>query len=396
MKRDQLRYTLLQLLFRYGSTSRPEILQHLSIRPGTVFEEVNLLKKEGLILEPARTTKHTGRKAPMLFLNPDYLWFAGIDFQIKKTVGVITDFTGRILYTVQIPALARKSLSDCRNEVREILRLLRQETGEDWGKVAGIGFADPGLVNVGEGRSIRAVHIPGWEDAATGKWLETENKVPASVLPEGMVKTFMEFLVRGREIKGSLFHLGMNEGIGGGFINKDGECFTGDTNQAMEIGHIVIDPKGPLCQCGSRGCLEAIAGKRGILRKVYEMIQSGVDTVMELKEGQDFSLRAFGEWAKTDKAARIIANDVSRSIGHALAVVVSLLNPSTIVLSGELTSLKDLLMDPIKQVLMVCCFADAVKDLKIEFSRLEENDTARGVAMLMRNKLVFSGKIPLK
>ena len=396
MKRDQLRYTLLRLLFRYGSTSRPEILQHTSIRPGTVFEEVNFLKKAGLIQEPARTTKHTGRKAPLPVLNPDYLWFAGIDFQVKKTLGVITDFTGKILYTAQIPALARQSLSDCRNEVREILRLLRIEAGDDWGKVAGIGFADPGLVNMGEGRSIRAVHIPGWEDSATGKWLENENRIPACVLPEGMVKTFMEFLVRGRNIQGSLFHLGMNEGIGGGFINKDGECFTGDTNQAMEIGHIVIDPEGPLCQCGSRGCLEAVAGKRGILRKVYEMIQSGVDTAMELKEGADFSLRDFGEWAKTDKAARIIAGDVSKSIGHALAVVVSLLNPSTIVLSGELTSLGKLLTDPIHQVLMVCCFADAVKDLKIEFSMLEEKDTARGSAMLMRNQLIFSGKLPLQ
>ena len=396
MRRNQLRYTLLQLLFRYGATSRPEIQQHTSIRQGTILEEVNFLKKRGVILETARTAKHTGRKASPLTLNPDFFWLAGIDFQIQKTLGVITDFTGRILYTVEIPALSRKSLSDCRNEVREILRLLREKAGENWEKVSGIGFADPGLVNVGEGRSIRAVHIPTWEDAATGKWLENEYKVPAGILPECMVKTFMEFLTRGREMKGSLFHLGMNEGIGGGFINPEGECFTGDTNQAMEIGHIVIDPNGPLCQCGSRGCLEAIAGKRGILRKAYEVIQSGVDTVMELSEGEDFSLRQFGEWAKKDKAARIISGNVSRSIGHALAVVVSLLNPSTIVLSGELTVLGELLMEPVKEVLHVSCFADALKELKIEFSKLEENDTARGAAILMRNKLIFSGRIPLQ
>lgn len=386
MKKTDLRSEILKNLLRYGEATRPELVNLAGVRAASVFEAVDSLKQEGIVCEPERLGKRTGRKAPKLQLDPDHFWMAGIDFQVRRTIGLAVDLAGNIRQETELPALERGTLSACRNEIREILRRLQEQCGRDWKKVAGIGFADPGLVDVRHGISIRAVNVPGWENARTGEWLRTEYGLPACVMPEGSVKTFMEYQVRGREIRGSLFHLGMDDGIGGGFV-KDGECFIGDTNQAMEIGHIVIDPAGPLCQCGNRGCLEALAGETGIRRRVYEAINSGVDTVLDLK---DFSLKKFTECAGHDKAAHIIASEVSDSIGRALAVAVALLNPSVIVLSGELTGLGDLLLDSIRRVLNLSCFSGAVKDLKLEFSRLERTDTARGAALLVRNQLLLS------
>ena len=105
---------------------------------------------------------------------------------------------------------------------------------------------------------------------------------------------------------------------------------------------------------------------------------------------ENFSLKKFTECAGHDKAAHIIASEVSDSIGRALAVAVALLNPSVIVLSGELTGLGDLLLDSIRRVLDLSCFSGAVKDLKLEFSRLNRTDTARGAALLVRNQLLLS------
>ena len=109
---------------------------------------------------------------------------------------------------------------------------------------------------------------------------------------------------------------------------------------------------------------------------------------MKLDSEQNFDLHSFGEWAQYDKAARIIAGDVSRSIGQALAAAVTLLNPSIIVFSGELTSLGSQLIDPVREMLNNNCFSGVVKDLKIELSTLNREDTARGAAILMRNKLM--------
>ena len=384
MKKDNLRSVILKNVLQQGEITRPELVEMTGIRAASVFEAVDALKREGILYEPERQGKRTGRKAPVLKLNPDHFWTAGIDFQVRRTIGSVTDLSGTVLYTAEMPALERGLLTACRNEIRAVLRMLQEQCGSQWNKVRGIGFADPGLVDVRQGLSIRAVNVPGWDNAHTGEWLSRENGVPSSVWPEAMVKTFMEYLVRGKSMHGSLFHLGMDDGIGGGFI-KDGECFIGDTNQAMEIGHIVIDPDGPLCQCGNRGCLEALAGETGIRRRIHEVISSGVDTVLNLEQ---FSLQYFTECAKHDKAARIIASEVSESIGRALAVAVALLNPSMIVLSGELTGLGDLLLESIHRVLSLSCFAGAVRDLKLEFSKLEKADTARGAALLMRNQLL--------
>ena len=384
MKKDNLRSVILKNALQQGEITRPELVEMTGIRAASVFEAVDALKREGILYEPERQGKRTGRKAPVLKLNPDHFWTAGIDFQVRRTIGSVTDLSGTVLYTAELPALERGSLTACRNEIRAVLRMLQEQCGSQWNKVRGIGFADPGLVDVRQGLSIRAVNVPGWDNAHTGEWLSRENGVPSGVWPEAMVKTFMEYLVRGKSMHGSLFHLGMDDGIGGGFI-KDGECFIGDTNQAMEIGHIVIDPDGPLCQCGNRGCLEALAGETGIRRRIHEAISSGVDTVLNLEQ---FSLQYFTECAKHDKAARIIASEVSDSIGRALAVAVALLNPSMIVLSGELTGLGDLLLESIHRVLSLSCFAGTVRDLKLEFSKLEKADTARGAALLMRNQLL--------
>ena len=383
MKRSIFRSEILKILMRCGEITRPELVEQTGIRAATVFEAVDFLKREGIISEPARNGKRTGRRAPKLVFSPDHFWTVGIDFQVKRTIGTVIDLSGESRLAEEFPAGDRKSLAACRNEILAILCRLREKAGSDWSRVRGIGLADPGLVDVERGVSIRAVNVPGWENVRTGEWLAGETGA-AGVWPEGMVKTFMEYLVRGREMRGSLFHLGMDDGIGGGFI-KNCECFIGDTHQAMEIGHIVIDPDGPLCQCGNRGCLEALAGENGIRRRIQEAIINGVDTTLNL---ENFSLRGFAECAKSDKAAHIIASEVSDSIGRALAVVVALLNPSVIVLSGELTGLDQLLLDSIRRVLNLSCFPGAVQNLKLEFSRLDKLDTARGAAILMRNRLL--------
>lgn len=385
-KKSDLRTEIIRQMLLCSSITRPELVRRTGTRAATVFEVVDELKREGILSEPDRRGRKTGRRAPALSFHPDHLWCAGIDFQVRRTRGVVADMTGKIRAEAELAAPERTSLHACRNEIREVLRRLREQLGERWNLVKGIGFADPGLVDVEKGISIRAVNVPGWENAQTGKWLESENAVRAKLWPECTVKTYMEYLSRLHAEKPpkSLFHLGMDDGIGGGFV-KDGVCFIGDSNQGMEIGHIVIAPNGPLCQCGNRGCLEAVAGETGIRRRIREALNSGVDTEMTL---EDFSLARFVGYAKQDKAAKIIANEVCDSIGSALAVAVALLNPSMIVLSGELTKLGTVLTNAVGRALSMNCFAGAIKDLKIELSTLGAFDTARGAALLMRDALL--------
>ncbi len=380
----QIQGELLDMVLRYGSVSRPVAIQALGVRPASLLEAVDVLKSNGVLCEPARGGVRTGRKAPQLELSPDYFWSAGVDFREDTVVGVVTDMTGAVRHSVEIASGDRQTTEGCWKDIFGVLDSLKKACGKDWSLVRCIGFADPGLVDVEAGKSLRAVNLPGWQNNETRQCLEARYGLSAYVWPECNASTYMEYRQRGRELQGSLFSMGMGTGIGGGFV-KDGKCFFGDSNLAMEVGHIVVKQNGPLCQCGNRGCLEAIVGKNGILRSIRETLQSGVNTTLSL---ENFSLAQFAQCAETDKAARMIATEVCESIGRALAVVVTLLNPTHIVLRGELTGLGDFLLNTVQRVLEDNCFPRAMKRIHLELSTLKQEDTARGAAMMARNRIV--------
>jgi glucokinase len=384
-KKNELKLDLVRHILRAGKTTRPELVAATGCRAATVFEVIDQLKESGVIIEPDRVGIKTGRRAPLLHCNPDYCRCVGIDFQLKRTLACVTDTSGNILHRCEIPSDGRRTLEDSRREISEAMRFLRIASGSQWQHVRGVGFADPGMVDVDKGISIRAISVPGWENLDTANWFRHYFNLDCGVWPEEMVKTHMEYTTRGDNPPKSLFHLGMDGGIGGGFISN-GNLFVGSSYQGMEIGHVVIEPDGPVCQCGNRGCLEALAGYAGILHRIRDARAEGVDTDIDI---DNFSVKQFVQCAKHDKAARIIANEVCDSIGTALAVVVALLNPELIVLSGELTNLGQPLLDAIWRQLGFNCFNEAVKDLKIEISSLDLFDTARGAAIMMRDRIML-------
>jgi predicted NBD/HSP70 family sugar kinase len=198
-----------------------------------------------------------------------------------------------------------------------------------------------------------------------------------------MIKTRMEYLLRMPDVPESIFLLTLDEGVGGGFISN-GDLFVGSSGCGMEIGHLVIDPAGPLCKCGNRGCVEALVGEAGIRSQMEQAIQSGIKSSLDMEH---FDLNAFLQAVPTDKAARIIADQVCKNIGQALSAVVTLLNPAMIVFGGRLSKLDSVLLSGVRRVLELNCFAGALQDLKLELARSDDFDTARGAALRMRDKI---------
>ena len=95
-KKSDLRAEIIDKMLLFSSITRPELVRLTGTRAATVFEVVDELKKEGILNEPERHGKKTGRKAPALTFHPDCFWCAGIDFQVRKTIGAVTDMTGTV------------------------------------------------------------------------------------------------------------------------------------------------------------------------------------------------------------------------------------------------------------------------------------------------------------
>ena len=389
-KKEYVRQEILKELCRSGKLTRVEFSRRTGLRAATVFEVIDKLKAEGIISELERKGKRTGRVSPVISLNANCLWLAGIDFQFKKTVGVIVDLNGKTIVSAEVPGLSRNGIDACCSEIRTLIRMLKKKAGSNWGNVKGIGFADPGMVDMERGVSLKAVNISGWENFNTADWLRKETGITTRlIMPETLAGTFMEYYSRFPNPPASLFRMNTGTGIGGGFI-KNGNLFVGDSCRSMEIGHLLIQPDGPLCQCGNRGCLESIAGESGIRHRVEELIAKGVSTKLEIDK---FSIGAFCEAAKHDKNARMLAYDISGRISNALCTVVTMLNPSLIVISGELSKLGDILLQTVNRDLSLYCLAGTADKLSVEISRLDEYTAAKGVALMLREGILLPGRV---
>jgi len=389
---QELKKLILNAVTRNGQMTRPELIALLEIRPASVIAAVDTLLQAGILIEPERGGRKTGRHAPVLRFNPDHGWIAGIDFQYRKTLGVICDMTGEIRVQVELAAGARPSPEAAKSEIRSVLERLREEAGRDWGKVRGVCLSDPGLVDLSTGVSLKAVNVPVWENVSSRAWLEQICSMPALVLPKTMALTYMEYLTRHLDAAAGMLLLNTGYGIGAGFVKND-ELFIGNSGRGMEIGHLVLVPQGPPCRCGNRGCLEALAGEAGIRRRVEEMLHNEVETALRKAP---FSLEYFIQCASCDRAAGIIANEICEYLAQGLTVAATLLNPSHIVIAGELAALGRPLVETIAKALRLNCVLGTAEHLQLDLSSLGTADTVRGAVLYLRRQLleqeVFLGR----
>ena len=364
-RREHLQKVILRRLLFYGRTTRPELVALTGCRAATVFEAIDALKASGMVIEPERRGKKTGRRAPELECSREFASFIGAELQNDGLIVVVTDCGGEILesYEKRFPSPLRDR-ENIREEIAHGVSVLRRCLGEKWESIRGVGLAvvDP---------------------AAAGEWLSNVPDVPSGIWSGRTIRTRMEYISRRSDAPGSLFRLDAGDGFDAGFIS-DGRLFTGYTGLEMNIGHLVIDRDGPECSCGGRGCLDAVAGKKAVWAMVRQTLLDGIAAGAT---EEHFTIRRFVDFVHSDKAARLIAEKVSENIGCALAAVVALLNPATIVIGGELAGMGDLLLDTVHRVLAERCRAGAVRKLKLELSALEPEDTARGAAIMIRDKV---------
>lgn len=251
-------------------------------------------------VEPA-PRNGAGRPAAGLRLAPDGPAGLGLEINVDYRAACVVDLTGRVRHRLlepgdQRPVDAATALAGLSRLAREALR--RAEA--DGLAVAGAALAVPGLV-AADG-TVRVAPNLGWHDVAVGDLLDG---LPVTVDNEANLAALSE--LGADDLPPSFVYVSGEIGIGAGIV-LDGTLFRGVRGWSGEIGHLAIDPAGPPCRCGARGCLEQYAGQEAMLRA------AGVATVAELA-GADLSA-------------------AGRALGTAISAVVNLLDIGTVVLGG--------------------------------------------------------------
>lgn len=268
----------------------------------------------------------------------------GIDLGgTKIAMGLCED--GEILKKVIFPTQAGSGFDGVIAVIEEAFRHV--SSGFDVKKIAGIGVGSAGQINGATGEVIYSPNL-NWRNAPLGATLKEKLGIEVRVLNDVRAATMAEHKYGNGKGCANFVNIFVGTGVGSGFV-VNGQLVNGVTNSAGEIGHICMDPEGPLCGCGNRGCLEAFASGTGMENHVRFLLKSGRKSILhELAEGRLENVRGplIGQAAaRGDEVALEAIRRVGKYLGIALANVHTMLNPEVILLGGGMMALKEYFYD---------------------------------------------------
>ena len=370
------RARVLGVLAEAGAVSRADLARRASLAPSTVSAVVSELQAAGLVVEPAvaahppvRTSM--GRPPVLIALHRRAGVAAGIDFGKRHVRLAISDLSHSLLAerrrTLDADVPAAEAIALAVELFEDALTEAKVQPSE----LVGVGMGLPGPVHRPSGLLGDSTILPGWvgvqaEDAvsdALGLPVRLENDANLGALGE-----FMWGAGRGAD---HMAYVKASTGVGAGFIVA-GQPYVGAGGTAGEIGHTVIDPGGPICRCGNRGCLETLAGANAVLGSLRDI------------HGDDFSLTdAVACAVGGDAGCRRAIADAGRAIGTAVATLCNLFNPRRIVVGGDLGAAGELLLEPLRQSLRRGSIRSAVEDVEVVGGALGERAEVLGAVALV-------------
>jgi glucokinase len=238
--------------------------------------------------------------------------------------------------------------------IADLSRAVREEAGAAGGAIAGVGVAAAGPTDHVRGVIYDPPNIEGWGRETPfgpllarelGQTVHVENDANAAALGEVWVGA-------GRGVR-DLVYITVSTGIGGGLI-LDGRLYRGANGTAGEIGHIIVEPDGPQCHCGNRGCLEVLASGTAIARQAREAFARGEETSLRrfAARPEEISAESVAEAARGgDWLARDLYRRAGTRIGVVLGNLLALLNPKMIIVGGGVSKTGDLLFGPLRDAM---------------------------------------------
>ena len=378
----------LERIRRAGVCSKADLSRSLGLSPAATGMIVDGLQEKGL-LEPVGAGESRGGRRPGMFrLHASGLLACGIDVDRGGFDVLLLDLAGgeagfrhgELPDGTPFPAFADLAV--------KALGELLQARGAAPGRLAGVGLSVPGYVDARKGRIIRAPNL-GWRDedaagplrAAIALRLFQGAEPSCDVLPfsvrlenEAMAAAIGEHWAGSCRDDEDFLCVNVRSGIGAG-IFVHGRPYRGAGGIAGEIGHVVVDPSGPLCGCGKSGCLETLVATPRLLEQLGLPVRpaTAADDLLAHLAACAPSYR--------ERTERLVA-DASRRLGAAAAPLVNALNPSRIVLGHDLSVYGAHLLPGLLAELRRDALAESMATVEVSVTTLGGRASAIGAASL--------------
>lgn len=336
---DAPSHRIVRVLRSRGSLSATEIASLTGLAKSTVSTALVELRRSGLVVDaPVATGQRAaraGRPATALTLNPRAGTCVGVMIGLNKIQVIVADVSHIVLADKTVNLEPDYTPTEALRIVKRLIASSIAENGLHPESVLGVGIAIAGPVNPQSGQMHKAGGVPTWAGVDIRRLFEKSLHYQVFADNESNCSAVAQMMWGAAVGRADFVFVTLDIGVGGAIVSG-GRVVVGAAGGAGEFGHVSIDPHGPACRCGNRGCLERYVADPLIALERDPVRPLPIRALVALAEDRD----AFALGVITEAAT--IA-------GRGLAILGTVLNPELFVIGGELALAGDLLLKPLRE-----------------------------------------------
>ncbi len=370
-----------------GECTLSELTRELHISVPTITKLVLELVEENVVIDLGKVETPGGRRPNVFGLASSAIYFVGVNVGRDNMSYVVTDLQNNVIMEHSDNEFELVDRPQCLDLICSNIDTFIDSCGVDRNKIMGVGVSITGRVNPDAGRSYKY-----FTQSELSIREIIENRVGIRVLFENdtRARCYAEYTCgKSKDDRNVLYlHLGLGIAIG---IVVDGRLYYGKSGFAGEFGHIPFFDNEVICACGKKGCLETEVSGIAVEEKMIKLIESGVNTILREKydRHEPIHIDSIISAAKSDDNLSIeLIEEAGEKIGKAVAFLINIFNPESVIVGGSMSEAGDYIMLPMKSATNKYSLNLVYKDTKFRLSTMNEGASALGVAMLIRNKVL--------
>jgi glucokinase-like ROK family protein len=374
------KHTVLDLIrFTPGGISRAELAQRMELSRAAMTAIVNDLLESDVVHETESRGGQSGRPPIILEINAVRGRAVGIDMGASHLSIVLTDFGAQVIDEIEVPFKVSDGPELCISQANNLMEDLLKKNQLTIKNINALGIGVPGPIASDAGMVFAPPIMPGWDGYPIQASLEEKWDLPVSLNNDAELGALGEWAYGVGRGENYLAYIKVGTGVGSGLL-LNGQIYRGATGSAGEIGHLTIEENGPLCDCGNSGCLEALAGGKAIARQGQEAIRTGKRTLLSsLGPVESITARDVASAARRgDLVSQQIIANAGRYLGIAIAGLVNLFNPQTVIVGGGVAQIGDLLLQPIRDTVSQRSLRASARTVKINTAVLRRHSSGMG------------------
>ncbi len=371
------RSILLNAIKTQGEISRVALVRVSGLSAATVTNITGQLILEGLVFEKAVGDSGGGRPPIMLALNPRGGFVIGIKLMEGHAVGALTDLNASILAKDTID-LADKQVNTSVEALVSLVNLLIQKAGIKKKQLMGLGIGLAGVIDSKQG-IVRQNPFLGWKNIMLRDMLEARMHVPVYIDNDVNTLTLSEKWLEPGLTEENFIVITLGRGIGMGIV-INGQIYRGKGGGAGELGHILVDPDGPQCDCGRQGCLETFLSDSALIAQARREVDAGISDL------DDLIARAV---AGQPAAVQVLVR-AGTQLGRQIANLVSLFDPKLIIISGEGIRMGEVFFSAVRKAFHECVMPGMEPNTEIRVNSWGDDIWALGAASLVIAEIFIS------